>query len=303
MEKMKSVMSNLPSPMSNLPVDFHFSQGSLQDYVDCQRRFQLRYLMKLAWPAIEAEPAVENERRMQMGAVFHQLIHQHLLGLPEGRLSRIANGEHLELWWGNYLLYAADLAPVLRLTDSHHASDLQLHPEVTLSAPLAGYQLVAKYDLIAILPGQRAYIIDWKTSRKPPQRQWLTRRMQTHVYPYLIASAGGHLNAGVPIQPGQLEMIYWFAEHPEEIQRFPYSPEGYQEDGRTLNSLVADIESLGETGFALTSDQKRCRYCTYRSYCDRGVQAGSMEEMETDLDEMDDMEIVINFEHIAEIEF
>ena len=45
--------------MSNLPADFHFSQGSLQDYVDCPRRFQLRYMMKLAWPAVEAEPAVE----------------------------------------------------------------------------------------------------------------------------------------------------------------------------------------------------------------------------------------------------
>ena len=43
--------------MRNLPDDFHFSQGSLQDYVDCQRRFQLRYLMKLAWPAVDAEPA------------------------------------------------------------------------------------------------------------------------------------------------------------------------------------------------------------------------------------------------------
>lgn len=290
-------------PMGSLPIDFHFSQGSLQDFVDCQRRFQLRYLMKLAWPAVEAEPAMENERRMQMGGVFHQLIHQHLLGLPEERLSRIANDEHLERWWGNYLQYAADLAPLLGLTDSHSASDLQLHPEVLLSAPLAGYRLVAKYDLIVILPGERAYIIDWKTSRKPTARQWLDRRLQTHVYPFLIVAAGGHLNAGVPFQPGQIEMIYWFAEQPEEIQRFPYSPEKYQEDGRYLNSLISEIESLGETGFALTDDQGRCRYCTYRSYCDRGVRAGSMDEMETDLDDMDDVEIAIDFEHIAEIEF
>ena len=70
-----------------------------------------------------------------------------------------------------------------------------------------------------------------------------------------------------------------------------------------LRRAFAEIESLGETGFALTSDHKRCRYCTYRSYCDRGVQAGSMEEMETDLDDMYDVEITIDFEHIAEIEF
>ena len=41
--------------MSLLPPDFHFSQRSLQDYVDCRRRFQLRYLQHLAWPAVEAK--------------------------------------------------------------------------------------------------------------------------------------------------------------------------------------------------------------------------------------------------------
>jgi predicted RecB family nuclease len=296
-------MSNLPSATSKLPVDFHFSQGSLQDYVDCQRRFQLRYLMKLAWPAVDVEPAVENERRMQLGGVFHQLIHQHLLGLPEEQLSRIANDEHLERWWVNFLGYAADLAPLLGLADSNRRSDIQLHPEVTLSAPMAGFRLVAKYDLVAILPGQRAYIFDWKTSRKPPARQWLDRRMQTHVYPFLLAAAGGHFNAGVPFQPGHIEMIYWFAEHPDEVQRFPYSLEKYQEDDRTLKLLISEIQSLGEAGFALTSDHKRCQYCIYRSYCDRGVQAGSSEDLETDLDGIDDLGIVIDFDHIAEIEF
>ena len=33
------------------------SQSSLQDYVDCARRFQLRYLDRLSYPAIESEPA------------------------------------------------------------------------------------------------------------------------------------------------------------------------------------------------------------------------------------------------------
>jgi hypothetical protein len=49
--------------MTLLPLDFQFSQGSLQDYVDCRRRFQLRYLDQLAWPAVEAEPLLEHEQR------------------------------------------------------------------------------------------------------------------------------------------------------------------------------------------------------------------------------------------------
>mgnify|MGYP007064289961 CR=1 FL=1 len=38
-----------------LPVDFQFSQNNLQDYLDCARRFELRALRRLAWPAAQSE--------------------------------------------------------------------------------------------------------------------------------------------------------------------------------------------------------------------------------------------------------
>ena len=44
-------------PKSKLPPQFAFSQSSLQDYMDCPRRFQLRYLDRLIYPAAESEPA------------------------------------------------------------------------------------------------------------------------------------------------------------------------------------------------------------------------------------------------------
>ena len=37
----------------NLPPDFHFSQASLRDFLACPRRFLLRHIQRLAWPAIE----------------------------------------------------------------------------------------------------------------------------------------------------------------------------------------------------------------------------------------------------------
>ena len=37
--------------------DLTFSQGSLQDYTQCPRRFQLRFLLNQPWPALEL-PAV-----------------------------------------------------------------------------------------------------------------------------------------------------------------------------------------------------------------------------------------------------
>jgi hypothetical protein len=76
--------------MGVLPDDFQFSQASLQDYVDCRRRFQLRYLLELAWPAIQAEPAEDQEMHGQQGELFHRLVQQHQLGIPAARLASMA---------------------------------------------------------------------------------------------------------------------------------------------------------------------------------------------------------------------
>jgi hypothetical protein len=88
---------------SPLPPGFQFSQGSLQDYIDCHRRFQLRYLVQLAWPAVESEPVLESERFMQQGARFHRMVQQHLLGISAERLAMLAKDEDLLRWWENYL--------------------------------------------------------------------------------------------------------------------------------------------------------------------------------------------------------
>jgi CRISPR/Cas system-associated exonuclease Cas4 (RecB family) len=282
-----------------LPTDFQFSQGSLQDYVDCPRRFQLRYIQRLAWPAVEVEPALENERHLQQGAAFHRLVHQHLLGLSLERLSSAITDEDLRRWWHNYL----ESAPV--------DPSASLYPEVVLSAPVSGHRLVAKYDLIAVGPvlseaeghGQRVVIVDWKTSRKRPRRKWLDERLQTKVYPYLLVQAGSHLNAGQPLQPEQIEMIYWFANFPRDPERFPYKAAQYEADGDDLASLIEEIKDLEEGDFSLTTQERHCRYCPYRSLCQRGVRAGSFDEMEDELEWGDDFEIALEFEQIAEIEY
>jgi hypothetical protein len=302
-----------------LPTDFQFSQGSLQDYVDCPRRFQLRYIQRLAWPAVEAEPALESERHLQQGAAFHRLVHQHMLGLSPEHLSSTITDEDLSRWWHNYLESAlADLPS-------------SLYPEVVLSAPVGGHRLVAKYDLIAVDPalskvegevegpvlsgvegsGQRAVILDWKTSRKRPQPKWLAERLQTRVYPYLLVRAGSHLNEGRPFHPEQVEMVYWFANFPEDPERFPYDAGQYDADGAYLASLIEEIKELalslskglGDEDFSLTVQERRCRYCPYRSLCQRGVRAGAFDEAEDELEWDDDFEIALDFEQIAEIEY
>jgi CRISPR/Cas system-associated exonuclease Cas4 (RecB family) len=284
-----------------LPTHFQFSQASLQDYVDCPRRFQLRYVLQLAWPAQEVEPALENEQHMRQGAAFHRLIHRHVLGISAEDLSRTVQEPDLRRWWHNYLERRPQELPETR------------YPEVVLSAPLAGYRLVARYDLIASDAGRRAVILDWKTSRKRTKREVLAERLQTKVYPYLLVRAGAHLNGGQAIASEQVEMIYWFADYPEEPARFGYDAAQYDADEAYLTSLVEEIAGLGDEDFPLTAQDRRCKFCPYRSLCQRGVRAGTLDEvldealdaalqaLEDEADAGDAFDI--DFEQIAEVEY
>ena len=282
-----------------LPDHFQFSQGSLQDYVDCPRRFQLRYVLQLAWPAQEVEPALENELHMRLGAAFHRLVHRYALGIPAEDLSRTIQEPDLRCWWHNYLERGPQELPEAR------------HPEVVLSAPLGDYRLVARYDLVAVDAGRRAVIVDWKTSRKRTKREYLTERLQTKVYPYLLVRAGAHLNGDQAIAPEQVEMIYWFADYPEEPARFGYDSAQYEADGAYLDSLVEEIVRLGDEDFPLTTQEQRCKFCPYRSLCQRGVRAGTLDEaldaaldeIEGEVDTGDAFGVDIDFEQIAEIAY
>jgi CRISPR/Cas system-associated exonuclease Cas4 (RecB family) len=271
---------------SQIEKPFTFSQSSLQDYADCPRRFQLRYIEQLAWPAVETEPALENERHQQEGLLFHRLVQQHLIGLPAEKLARLANSPDLSRWWGNW-------------QDFRSLQDFgSLYPELTLSAPLGEHCLLAKYDLIAVQPDKKAFIYDWKTYHKRPRDEWMAARLQTRVYRALLIQAGAHLNKRTPFQPEQVEMIYWYADFPAEPARFPYTAAQYKREWDALTSLVAEIAARRE--FPLTANEEKCAYCSYRSYCDRGVEAGLLGEMgeETELENIE-----VNFEQIQEIEF
>jgi hypothetical protein len=86
-----------------LPINFRFSQASLSDYLDCQRRFQLRYLLEQAWPAVESEPLLERERLAELGRRFHRLIQQHVEGLSIEALTESISEPELVRWWQSYL--------------------------------------------------------------------------------------------------------------------------------------------------------------------------------------------------------
>jgi CRISPR/Cas system-associated exonuclease Cas4 (RecB family) len=276
------------------------SQSSLQDYVDCAKRFQLRYIERLSYPAIESEPTLENEKHQQEGAYFHRMVQQYLVGVPAEQITKIANTPNLQRWWENFL-NSEDLTGLtpLRSTSGILRNDLSgLYPEATLSAPLGGFRLIAKYDLIAIENG-KATIYDWKTYRKRPRNEWLASRMQTRVYRAVLVHAGAHLNNGNPFTPEQIEMVYWFADFPNEPARFTYTSAQYKRDWDTLVKLADEIHNA--PSFPLTDDRTKCSYCPYRSYCDRGVRAGELDQAETEMEAEELFDV--NFEQIGEIEF
>jgi CRISPR/Cas system-associated exonuclease Cas4 (RecB family) len=282
-----------------LPEGFIFSQSSLQDYVDCQRRFQLRYILRQAWPAVEAEPYLENERLMDQGAHFHQIIRQHLVGVPKAKiLPTITGDELIEQWWNNYLhaLKEGELRFISEAGNTHYE-------EIILSRQVGKFRLIAKYDLLVIYPDGKLVILDWKTSRNRPRHTWLADRLQTHVYPFVLAGAAKVFMDGKIPNPAQIEMLYWFANHPEQPEHFTYDASRYREDERYITDLISNIQHKTEQIFPLTLDVRRCMYCTYRSLCNRGVSAGDLQHLEEWQEPDSSQEIDLDFDQIGEIEF
>ena len=271
----------------NLPDDFAFTQGSLQDADDCPRRFELRHIKRLRYPAVEAAPALQFERRTRQGARFHKLVQQHLLGLPAETLARSLHDDpELATWW-----------QVFR-ADGLAGLPAQRHAEITLQAHIGERRLIAKYDLLALEPGGEAVIVDWKTWRRVPEQSYLQGRLQTILYRTVLAKAGAHLYGG-PIPPERIRMIYCFVAQGGQRLSIDYSANQMRQDESYLHGLIESVD--GAQQFPLTDDESRCRFCTYRSLCERGA-AGSLDLLDEE-DEFEEEDFVLDFDQIAEIEF
>ena len=283
-----------------LPKSFLFNPSNLQDYIDCQRRFQLRHMLHQSWPAVEAEPFLEYERMMEHGSRFHKIIHQHLTGISESQIEQsIDNDEVISTWWRSYNHSLKD--GILEMI--FHAGNMHVE-EITLSIPIDKFRLVAKYDLLVFQPNGKLLIFDWKTSTNHPKRKWLSDRMQTHIYPYVLTHAAGSITSHGSVDPGQIEMIYWYANYPEQPERFSYDCSAHDADAKYIEQLISTINQKTEPIFSLTPEVKRCLFCTYRSLCDRGVKPGELHQLESWQESGPSSEDVsFEYEQIGEIEF
>ncbi len=277
-----------------LPKNFIFTQGNLQDFVDCSYRFYLRYILRTSWPALVVDQALEFEQRGQAGGRFHRFVQQYLLGVPPERIDGLVDEDplpDLRRWWAGFI---AHVPPWL---------EGQRWVEMTLTATLAGQQLVAKYDLILLDEKGNLTIFDWKTSKKPLSAVRLLERIQTRLYRLVLLQASASLFNLQPVEPEQITMRYWYATQPQMPITLVYSQSNYENDLAYLTDLIETISNAQENDFIRTADLARCRFCVYRSHCERGVEAGSLNDFDhLDL-EQDEADLLIDFEDLPEIEF
>lgn len=285
-----------------LPEDLVFSQSSLQDYDDCPRRFELRYMQHCRWPAPSSQDALLWEQVTGRGFAFHRLLRQSHSGISDDILGRVAATDpDLLRWWNAYRQQPpADVPNGIRLC------------EATLQARIDSHRIEARFDLLAGNPGRHWLILDWKTNAHRSERSWLTRRLQSRVYPWVLVSAGQELNGGTPILPEQVEMCYWFAEFPAQPERLPYSAEQYEADGIVLSAMIAEIAQRSDqtdlaqggptNAFPRTENLAQCRFCVYRSLCWDNIQAGKLSEAE-DTELADTASVELDMDALTPIPF
>lgn len=273
--------ANPPPDTISLPEDFVFSQSSLQAYVDCARRFWLTYVRQLPWPAVEVTPIQEHEHLMRMGAAFHRLVQRAEIGMDPTLIATDLE-DPLDLWFTAYCEARPTDLPTT-LVEAEHTLSMRLSAEEIPNAPT--YRLAALYDLLAVEPGERAVIVDWKTSRRRPEPTHLRQRLQTRIYPYLLVEAARDLPWG-PLRPDQVEMRYWFTAAPHQPTVFRYDAAQHAENEAYVRRLIHEVATArSDEDFPRVPDteanrRRFCRFCVYRSRCDRGDAAGDLDEQD-----------------------
>ena len=247
-----------------LPENFSFSQQNLQDYADCRYRFLLKYVRRIEWPAVESEPVLLQEARMELGQQFHRMVQQYFSGVDPSLLALSVQSPELAACWHEFM--ALDL---------QHIPGVKV-PEKTISILFVGYRLTAKFDLLVVTPEGNYSIFDWKTSGVLPKANHLLSRLQSIVYPYVLQTWISRTTKD-DNPPSEIEMIYWYPSHPTLPFSFNYSVDHYSRDENHLSGLVNEIINREEEGFDRTPEQSKCRFCRYRSLCGRGISAAIFE--------------------------
>jgi hypothetical protein len=169
------------------------SQGLLNLFTSCPRKFQHLYLEQISAPL-----GLTQQERLSWGERFHLLMQQQELGLPILSAERELSSDEQSL----LRLARTFVQSVPELFQTGPDRSRQSEHQRTLE--FRGYLLTVIYDLL-ILEEQQAQILDWKTYSRPAQLDWLYQNWQTRLYPFVLVESSEYT-------PEQVSMTYWFVQ-------------------------------------------------------------------------------------------
>ena len=227
------------------------TQTQISAYERCKRCYFLKYVRKLAWPV-----EVNSRQEMQRGADFHLLVRQMIMGFPPESLLLPAGDEKIAKWVENF----GKSMPLKGYG--------QVFAEKEVSVLYSDVLWLGKFDALA-LRDDRIMIFDWKTTDHRADAAVYRESPQTRLYRFLAKSCAPRLlGAGLHGIPAEnIEMVYWFPEHPEEPIRLPYSETDYQEDMTWLRLKAREMSSEEEADYPCRDNLRACRFCGYETYC------------------------------------
>lgn len=241
---------------------FTLSRTRLADFTACRRRFQLRYMDRLPWPAAPAEEAVEES--ILLGQSFHRLAQRYYLGLVVDS-AEIADAELQRLWW-RFTRQKPTLPSGSR------------YPEVSMTVPIGNHFLTGRFDLLVLGKG-KAHIFDWKTDAKARSESQLREDLQTRLYLALATEGTAGLNRR--LAPEQVALTYWYVNDQESSVTFEYSQAQHDANWSYLQRLTRELEQQAAGAiWPLTDDLGHCSRCAYQIYCDRQTERLDLSDWE-----------------------
>ena len=268
---------------------FSFSAKKIQDFIDCERRYELRYTLNQSWPAITSEPILEIESNIKKGNEFHYLVHQYFSGVPEKTLRDTICDDIMIKWFDNFLSFHRTLKVK------------NIFSEFPLTAQIGESKLTAVYDLIYLNENEEVGIIDWKTSKYLPKKNTLALKVQSILYPFILHEVSTEFLPGPHYPPETISMRYWFPSSPAEDFVFPYGHSVHEDNRGFLENIINEIKEKKIGEFELTKDEIKCGFCPYRSLCNRGIAASNF--LDSGSYNMDETDLTPDFDQLPEISF
>ena len=252
------VLQERKSAMTAISAITSISQGHLNIWEICRRRYQYSFLEELSLP----EADLQRKKNLLLGSNFHLLMQQKELGLDVSSLA--SSDPKLQSWLAAFEHQPPAMIDGDRLCEHRRTLEMpieiSLHHSENSDHGQACFVLTAIYDFL-ILGDRQAQILDWKTHQVAIASEKLKTNWQTRLYLYLLAKTTSYV-------PEQLSMTYWFANTAESVI-IDYSQVEHDQTEKKLQQILKAI-SQAQDYPKLVIDSPDCKYCEFRDRCDRG---------------------------------